>query len=152
MVEAVVAASIRSRVWQTVQRSATRAFPSNMAPMLAVTPITASDEELATIKFDANGLVTTVVQDIVTKGVLMVAWMNADALRLTLETGQTHFWSRSRQELWHKGATSGHTQTVTGIWADCDADVLLVQVEPAGPACHTGAVSCFFRRLEDILD
>ena len=75
-----------------------------------------------------------------------------EAAMATLETGQTHFWSRSRQELWHKGATSGHTQTVTGIWADCDADVLLVQVEPAGPACHTGAVSCFFRTLEDILD
>ncbi len=104
------------------------------------------------LKWTGDGLIPAVVQDARTKQVLMVAWMNADALRLTLETGQMHFWSRSRQELWHKGATSGHTQTVTGIWADCDADVLLVQVEPAGPACHTGAVSCFFRTLEDILD
>ena len=77
----------------------------------------------------------------------MVAWINAEALRLTLETGETHFWSRSRGELWHKGATSGNTQRVTGIWADCDGDTLLIRVEPAGPACHTGAVSCFFRAL-----
>ncbi|MCY4525585.1 MAG: phosphoribosyl-AMP cyclohydrolase, partial [Anaerolineaceae bacterium] len=79
--------------------------------------------------------------------VLMLAWMNAESLRQTLESGETVFWSRSRQELWHKGATSGNTQRVCGIFLDCDADSLLVQVQPAGPACHTGEVSCFFRNL-----
>ena len=110
------------------------------------------DTLIARLAWDANGLIPAVVQDGATGQVLMVAWMNADALRLTLETGETHFWSRSRRELWHKGATSGHTQTVTGIWADCDADTLLLKVRPAGPACHTGAVSCFFRTLEELGD
>ncbi len=100
------------------------------------------------LKFDDRGLIPAVVQDAATGEVLMVAWMNADSLRLTQETGETHFWSRSRQELWHKGATSGNTQRVREIWVDCDADTLLVKVEPAGPACHTGQRSCFFRRLE----
>lgn len=106
------------------------------------------DAVISKLKWNEAGLVPAVVQDARTDMVLMVAWMNADALRLTVTTGETHFWSRSRQELWHKGATSGNTQTVTGIWADCDADVLLVKVNPAGPACHTGAVSCFFQDLE----
>jgi phosphoribosyl-AMP cyclohydrolase/phosphoribosyl-ATP pyrophosphohydrolase/phosphoribosyl-AMP cyclohydrolase len=78
----------------------------------------------------------------------MVAWMNADSLRLTQETGETHFWSRSRQELWHKGSTSGNVQRVREIRYDCDGDTLLLLVEPAGPACHTGEESCFYRRLE----
>jgi len=99
------------------------------------------------LKWDAAGLIPAVVQDATTHQVLMVAWMNAEALRLTQETGATHFGSRSRGELWRKGATSGNTQRVVGIWADCDGDTLLVQVEPAGPACHTGAVSCFFREV-----
>lgn len=99
------------------------------------------------LKWDAAGLIPAVVQDATTQQVLMVAWMNAEALRLTQETGETYFWSRSRGELWHKGATSGHIQRVAGIWADCDGDTLLVQVAPAGPACHTGAVSCFFREV-----
>ena len=77
----------------------------------------------------------------------MVAWMNADALQRTLETGQAHFWSRSRQELWHKGATSGNFQDVEEVWVDCDGDTLLLKAKPAGPACHTGKASCFFRRL-----
>ncbi len=77
----------------------------------------------------------------------MLAWMNAEALRLTQQTGQTHFWSRSRQILWHKGDTSGNVQDVTDIRLDCDGDVLLVRVNPHGPACHTGEVSCFFRQL-----
>ncbi len=98
------------------------------------------------LKWDVHGLITAVVQDARTGQVLMVAWMNAEALRLTQATGETHFWSRSRDELWRKGATSGNIQRVTGIWADCDGDTLLVQVEPAGPACHTGAVSCFFQQ------
>jgi len=88
-----------------------------------------------------------VVQDAASGQVLMVAWMNAEALELTLATGETHFWSRSRGELWHKGATSGNVQRVVHLWTDCDADTLLVQVEPAGPACHTGAVSCFYRMI-----
>ena len=103
---------------------------------------------IARLRWTPDGLIPAVVQDARSEQVLMVAWMNADALRRTVQTGETHFWSRSRGELWHKGATSGHTQRVTGIWVDCDADVLLVRVSPAGPACHTGAVSCFFRTLE----
>ncbi len=78
----------------------------------------------------------------------MMAWMNAESLRLTLERGETWFWSRSRQTLWHKGATSGNTQRVRGIAYDCDGDTLLIQVEAAGPACHTGETSCFFRTLD----
>jgi phosphoribosyl-AMP cyclohydrolase len=97
-----------------------------------------------------DGLIPAVVQDAETDQVLMVAWMNAESLRLTVKTGDATFWSRSRDELWRKGATSGNTQKVTGIWADCDADVLLVKVNPAGPACHTGEVSCFFRTLEEL--
>jgi len=104
---------------------------------------------IARLHWSAEGLIPAVVQDAHTQQVLMVAWMNAEALRRTVQTGETHFWSRSRNELWHKGATSGNTQRVEGIWVDCDADVLLVRVTPAGPACHTGAVSCFFRTLEE---
>jgi phosphoribosyl-ATP pyrophosphohydrolase/phosphoribosyl-AMP cyclohydrolase len=100
------------------------------------------------LRWDDRGLITAVVQDAASGQVLMVAWMNAEALALTLATGETHFWSRSRGELWHKGATSGNTQRVMGIWVDCDGDTLLVQVAPAGPACHTGEVSCFHRELE----
>ena len=103
------------------------------------------------LKFDSNGLITTVVQDANTKDVLMVAWMNAESLQKTIESGETWFWSRSRQELWHKGATSGNTQKVVEIRYDCDGDTLLVLVEPAGPACHTGARTCFFRNLNAII-
>jgi phosphoribosyl-AMP cyclohydrolase len=99
------------------------------------------------LKFDSNGLITTVVQDAATKDVLMVAWMNAESLKRTLASGETWFWSRSRQELWHKGATSGNTQKVVEIRYDCDGDTLLVLVEPAGPACHTGNQTCFYRTL-----
>ena len=99
------------------------------------------------ITFDERGLVPAVVQDATTRQVLMVAWMNREALRLTRETGQVHFWSRSRQELWHKGATSGNFLNVREMVVDCDADTLLVTVDPEGPACHTGEVSCFYRRL-----
>jgi len=97
------------------------------------------------ITWDERGLVPAIVQDADTGQVLMLAYMNRESLRLTLETGQTHFWSRSRQELWHKGATSGNVQHVRQIRYDCDGDTLLVLVEPAGPACHTGEVSCFYR-------
>jgi len=99
------------------------------------------------LRFDDRGLIPAVVQDVVSKEVLMVAWMNPESLALTQSTGQTHFWSRSRQELWHKGATSGNVQQVQKILLDCDGDTLLVLVETAGPACHTGAVSCFQRSL-----
>jgi phosphoribosyl-ATP pyrophosphohydrolase/phosphoribosyl-AMP cyclohydrolase len=110
-------------------------------------PIYQSTSPLSTLKWDDRGLITAVVQDAASGQVLMVAWMNAEALELTLATGETHFWSRSRGELWHKGATSGNVQRVTGVWVDCDSDTLLVQVEPAGPACHTGEMSCFFRAI-----
>ncbi|MCA9954782.1 MAG: phosphoribosyl-AMP cyclohydrolase [Anaerolineales bacterium] len=100
------------------------------------------------LKFDEKGLITAVLQHCITREILMVAWMNAEALERTLQTGEAHFWSRSRQELWHKGGTSGNVQRVTEIRVDCDGDTLLLQVDPAGPACHTGAMSCFFGRLE----
>ena len=99
------------------------------------------------LKFDEKGLITAVIQDATSKDVLMVAWMNAASLQLTQTTGETHFWSRSRQEMWHKGATSGNVQHVVEIRHDCDSDTLLVLVNPAGPACHTGATSCFYRKL-----
>lgn len=95
------------------------------------------------VRFDERGLVPVVVQDARTREVLTLAYMNAESLRRTLEEGETWFWSRSRSELWHKGATSGHTQRVVEMRLDCDADALVVLVEPRGPACHTGAVSCF---------
>jgi phosphoribosyl-AMP cyclohydrolase len=104
--------------------------------------------EMKELKLDSSGLIPAVVQDSSSNAVLMVAWMNMDALRLTLETGETHFWSRSREELWHKGATSGNFMRVQEILVDCDADTLLVRVDPAGPACHTGSFTCFSRTLE----
>ena len=100
------------------------------------------------VKWDDKGLVSAIVQDANTRQVLTLAYMNAESLRLTIETGETVFWSRSRQELWHKGATSGNVQRVREIYVDCDGDALLVLVEPAGPACHTGAVTCFFEALK----
>jgi phosphoribosyl-ATP pyrophosphohydrolase/phosphoribosyl-AMP cyclohydrolase len=101
------------------------------------------------LKWDARGLVPAIVQDANTGQVLMLAYMNQASLQRTLETGETWFRSRSRDELWHKGATSGNTQRVIEIRYDCDADTLLVQVEPSGPACHTLKQSCFYRRLPD---
>jgi phosphoribosyl-AMP cyclohydrolase len=99
------------------------------------------------IKYDANGLIPAIVQDAETLEVLMLAYMNAVSLNLTIETGETWFWSRSRSELWHKGATSGNVQRVVEVRVDCDADTLLVLVEPAGPACHTGERTCFYRTV-----
>jgi len=101
---------------------------------------------LAEPMYDERGLVPCIVQDAATGVVLMLAWMNAEALRLTRETGQVHFWSRSRQALWKKGETSGHTLAVAEIRIDCDLDCVLVRARPAGPTCHTGATSCFFHR------
>ena len=102
-----------------------------------------------TLHWDEQGLIPTVVQDAVTQQVLMVAYMNAESLQSTLDRGETVFWSRSRRELWHKGATSGNVQKVREIRVDCDADTLLILVDPAGPACHTGETSCFYRTLEE---
>jgi len=96
-----------------------------------------------TVHFDEDGLVPAIVQDAHTREVLMLAYMNAESFGRTLETGQTWFWSRSRKELWHKGETSGNTQDVVTLTADCDNDAIILLVEPAGPACHTGARSCF---------
>lgn len=103
--------------------------------------------ELPELAFDERGLIPCIVQDADTKDVLMMAWMNRESLDLTLEHGETVFWSRSRQELWHKGATSGNTQQLVDLRYDCDADTLLALVHPAGPACHTGAPTCFYRSL-----
>jgi phosphoribosyl-AMP cyclohydrolase / phosphoribosyl-ATP pyrophosphohydrolase len=98
---------------------------------------------LEELKFGENGLIPAIVQDRKTKEVLTLAYMNRESLSLSIESGETWFYSRSRQELWHKGATSGNTQKIAEIKYDCDQDALVVLVEPAGPACHTGAVSCF---------
>ena len=98
--------------------------------------------------FQKGELIPAVVQEQSTGEVLMLAYMNRESLRLTLETGYTWFYSRSRQELWNKGATSGHLQKVLSLYADCDDDTLLVMVEQTGPACHTGAKSCFFNAIE----
>lgn len=97
------------------------------------------------LAYNEAGLIPCIVQDAATKDVLMMAWMNAEALSLTLEDRTMWFWSRSRQELWHKGATSGNTQKLVELRYDCDADTLLALVEPAGPACHTGERTCFYR-------
>jgi len=99
------------------------------------------------VRFDEKGLVPVIIQDAGTKEVLTLAYMNEESLAKTIETGETWFYSRSRQELWHKGATSGNTQTVVSMNYDCDQDALLVLVDPKGPACHTGAVSCFSERV-----
>jgi len=101
------------------------------------------------LKFDEKGLIPAIVQDAESNAVLMLAYMNAEALKLTQETGETHFWSRSRKTLWHKGATSGNIQRVVGMRIDCDADTVLVRVHPAGPACHTGHQTCFYRLIEE---
>ena len=101
------------------------------------------------LKFDAQGLIPTIVQDAETDQVLMLAYMNAESLQLTLAMRETYFWSRSRKELWHKGATSGNIQQVVEVSVDCDADTLLIRVHPAGPACHTGNQTCFYRNMEE---
>jgi phosphoribosyl-AMP cyclohydrolase len=103
--------------------------------------------EMPELKFDDAGLIPAVVQQHDTREVLMVAWMDAEAVRRTCESGSTWFWSRSRQEYWNKGATSGNTQKVVEVRYDCDSDCLLVLVDAAGPACHTGERTCFYRTL-----
>ncbi|MBN1656801.1 MAG: bifunctional phosphoribosyl-AMP cyclohydrolase/phosphoribosyl-ATP diphosphatase HisIE [Anaerolineae bacterium] len=99
------------------------------------------------IDWSTHPLIPALVQDAHTGDVLMLAWMNEEALRRTIECGEAWFWSRSRSELWHKGATSGNTQRIVDVRVDCDADAVLLRVEPAGPACHTGHRTCFYRRL-----
>jgi len=98
-----------------------------------------------TPRFDSNGLIAAIAQDHASGEVLMLAWMNAEALKLTLETGQAVYWSRSRGKLWRKGEESGHTQRVIAARVDCDQDAVLLRVEQVGPACHTGARNCFYR-------
>jgi phosphoribosyl-AMP cyclohydrolase len=101
------------------------------------------------LKFDGKGLIPAIIQDVKSGEVLMLGYMNRESLQKTLETGQAWFYSRSRQELWHKGATSGNYINVREILKDCDSDVLLVRAEPTGPVCHTGQRSCFYRKLEE---
>jgi phosphoribosyl-AMP cyclohydrolase/phosphoribosyl-ATP pyrophosphohydrolase/phosphoribosyl-AMP cyclohydrolase len=111
-----------------------------------VTTIDATDEQFAAVSFDANGLVPAIAQDVETGDVLMMAWMNAESLRMTLQEGRMVYWSRSRRELWRKGDTSGDRQFVREAYYDCDGDTLLFKVEQEGAgACHTGARTCFFR-------
>jgi len=105
------------------------------------------DSITSVLTFDERGLVPAIVQNAATGEVLMLAYMNAESVKKTIETGETWFWSRSRNALWHKGETSGNTQRVVSIKIDCDGDTLLIRVEPRGPACHTGKPTCFFRSL-----
>lgn len=119
-----------------------------MSQTPAVTPITTLEQELALIKYNSEGLVPVVTQDMKTMQVLMMAWMNAETLRMTLAEGRMVYYSRSRQEVWRKGDTSGDRQFVREGFYDCDADTLLFLVEQEGNgACHTGAVSCFYRKF-----
>lgn len=113
------------------------------------TPITAAPEALDAVKYDEDGLVAAIVQDVETRAVLMMAWMSAETLAMSLEQGRTVFWSRSRQEVWRKGDTSGDRQFIREAYYDCDGDTLLFLVEQEGKgACHTGAYSCFFRAFD----
>jgi len=107
------------------------------------------DETIAGLTYNADGLIPAIVVDEADRAVLMMAWMNAESLRRTIETGKTHFWSRSRRKYWMKGESSGHIQEVKDIYVDCDADTLVIEVAPRGAACHEGYRSCFFRRLAD---
>ena len=125
----------------------------NMSQNPAVTPIAILEEELALIKYNSDGLVPVVTQDMKTMQVLMMAWMNAETLRMTLAEGRMVYFSRSRQEIWRKGDTSGDRQFVREGFYDCDNDTLLFLVEQEGNgACHTGAVSCFYRKFGEGLN
>ena len=108
---------------------------------------TTIDKAIASIRFDERGLVPVIAQDAHNGRVLMMAWMNKEAAEETLATGQVCYWSRSRQSLWRKGETSGHTQKLVSFYIDCDGDTLLIEVEQKGPACHTGEQTCFFTRV-----
>jgi phosphoribosyl-AMP cyclohydrolase len=112
-----------------------------------VTDLLSQTAFLSAVKFDQNGLVPAIAQSKETGEILMMAWMNKDTLRETLATGHVTYWSRSRQKAWRKGETSGNRQRLVEAYVDCDGDTLLLKVDQMGPACHTGAPSCFFRRL-----
>jgi phosphoribosyl-AMP cyclohydrolase len=112
-----------------------------------VTDLLTRDDFINAVKFDDKGLVPAIAQSAETGAVLMVAWMNRETLERTLQTGEVTYWSRSRQEIWRKGGTSGHTQHLVEAWIDCDGDALLLKVDQIGSACHTGAPSCFYRKL-----
>ena len=140
--------TIDHRRWTMERNQQLLSVVNGLSSMVYVERGKMKEELLSQIRYDGNGLVPAIVQDAETKEVLTLAYMNAESLRLTLETGETVFWSRSRQEIWHKGATSGNVQKVIEIRVDCDADALVVLVKPAGPACHTGERTCFFRSVE----
>lgn len=121
-------------------------MPRSMGDMPEALPLRATAEQLAAVRYDANGLVPVIAQDVDTKAVLMMAWMNAETLAMTLDEGRMVYWSRSRQEVWRKGDTSGDRQFVREGFYDCDGDTLLFLVEQEGRgACHTGDYSCFHR-------
>jgi phosphoribosyl-AMP cyclohydrolase len=106
------------------------------------------EQTISQLKFNDQGLIPAIAQDASDGTVLMIAWMNAESVGLSIQTGEVHYWSRSRQELWHKGATSGHIQKIQAMYYDCDADALLIKIEQVGNvACHTGARSCFFNQV-----
>jgi phosphoribosyl-AMP cyclohydrolase len=111
--------------------------------------VTEDQTDRLSLRYDSNGLIAAIAQDVGSREILMLAWMNESALMKTLETGEAHYWSRSRQALWHKGATSGATQTVHEIRVDCDQDaVILMVTQKGGGACHTGKSSCFYRTVD----
>jgi phosphoribosyl-AMP cyclohydrolase / phosphoribosyl-ATP pyrophosphohydrolase len=143
----IAASAYRQRILATSSRSPNRL--SRKRDLYALWPVAGVLLKIplldAKIAFDENGLVPCIVQDARTGEVLTLAYMNEEALARTRETGETHFWSRSREELWHKGETSGNVQKVLRLRYDCDADALLALVSPAGPACHTGERTCFYR-------
>jgi len=120
-----------------------------MSPEPALFSPSAIDTLLAAVSFDPQGLVPAIAQQHDTGEILMVAWMNEEALRETMATGRVCYWSRSRKSLWRKGETSGHTQRLTDLWIDCDGDTVLLQVAQTGAACHTGHHNCFFRAIRD---
>jgi phosphoribosyl-AMP cyclohydrolase/phosphoribosyl-ATP pyrophosphohydrolase/phosphoribosyl-AMP cyclohydrolase len=131
-----------------LQNASKKARPASTFEQMpqTVTPIAATDEQLAAVRYDADGLVPAIVQEEDSGKVLMMAWMNEATLRQSLEEGRTVFWSRSRQEVWRKGDTSGDRQYIRSAHYDCDGDVLLFVVEQEGKgACHTGAYTCFYR-------
>lgn len=105
-------------------------------------------EALKRITFDERGLVAAIAQHFTSGEVLMMAWMNREAIEKTLATGQVHYWSRSRKSLWRKGETSGHTQMLKDFYIDCDGDTILLKIDQVGPACHTGEKTCFFSKVE----
>lgn len=113
-----------------------------------VEQIAITTKTLKKLKFNSDGLIPAVIQDIKTKEVLMLAYMNLESIKRTMKLGKTCFWSRSRQEYWVKGMTSGHFQFVKGVYVDCDLDTLLITVRQVGAACHTGKVSCFYRKIK----